>query len=24
MEAGQSKRIWEELTKVIDASDVIC
>jgi nuclear GTP-binding protein len=24
MEAGQSKRIWEELYKVIDSSDVIC
>ena len=24
LEAGQSKRIWEELYKVIDSSDVIC
>jgi len=24
IEAGQSKRIWEELYKVIDSSDVIC
>jgi len=23
-EAGQSKRIWEELYKVLDASDVVC
>lgn len=24
MTAGQSRRIWEELYKVIDASDVLC
>jgi len=24
LEAGQSKRIWEELYKVIDSSDIIC
>lgn len=24
MEAGQSKRIWEELYKVLDSSDVVC
>jgi nuclear GTP-binding protein len=24
IQAGQSKRIWEELYKVIDSSDVIC
>lgn len=24
MEAGQSKRIWDELYKVLDSSDVIC
>lgn len=24
MAAGQSKRIWEELYKVLDASDVVC
>lgn len=24
LEAGQSKRIWEELYKVLDSSDVIC
>lgn len=24
LEAGQSKRIWEELYKVIDSSDVLC
>ena len=22
--AGQSRRIWEELYKVVDASDVLC
>ena len=24
MEAGQSKRIWDELYKVLDSSDVVC
>ena len=24
LEAGQSKRIWEELYKVVDSSDVLC
>ena len=24
MEAGQSKRIWAELYKVLDSSDVLC
>jgi nucleoside diphosphate kinase len=24
LDAGQSKRIWEELYKVLDSSDVVC
>lgn len=24
MQAGQSRRIWEELYKVLDSSDVVC